>query len=376
MQLCTTPYFKNEKFHILNLVSLVELTTISRTMIKSERFCLKWNDFRENICSSFSSLRTDTDLTDVTLACEDGQRVAAHKIILAAASPLFKNMFKMNRHPSPLIYMRGMKSEYLFAIIEFIYCGETNIYHENIDDFLAIADELRLVGLRGVSNAPYDERKNIGNPMKYTEQIEQTSNHQLSDSSESIQSYKTEVVDTYSEYQLDEPRPHDTPTKENLSGEANVYQENLYDILAVKLKLKNLIVKPNDANDAGEIIDDLKYSSLSVNPCQNGEINEHTDYHNEEPILPKTPEHNKKHSIDDGKELDDKIKSMWIRTQIDGQRIYVCKLCGKKDNTNSHITQHVEANHIKGFSNPCRLCDKILKTRVGLKKHNLIVHKA
>ena len=49
----------------------------------SEKLCLQWNDFHENIKSAFGNFREDNDLTDVTLACEDGQQVKAHKVILA-----------------------------------------------------------------------------------------------------------------------------------------------------------------------------------------------------------------------------------------------------------------------------------------------------
>ena len=52
----------------------------------SEKLCLQWNDFQENIESAFVNLREDNDFTDVTLACEDGQQVEAHKVILAASS--------------------------------------------------------------------------------------------------------------------------------------------------------------------------------------------------------------------------------------------------------------------------------------------------
>ena len=43
--------------------------------------------------------------------------------------------------------MRGMESEDLCAIIDFLYCGETNVSQENLDSFLAIAEELQLKGL-------------------------------------------------------------------------------------------------------------------------------------------------------------------------------------------------------------------------------------
>ena len=45
--------------------------------------------------------------------------------------------------------MRGMKSEDLVAIVDFLYCGEANVYQENLDSFLAIAEELKLKGLMG-----------------------------------------------------------------------------------------------------------------------------------------------------------------------------------------------------------------------------------
>ena len=52
----------------------------------SEKLCLKWNDFQENVRSAFGNLREDNDFADVTLACEDGQQIEAHKVILAASS--------------------------------------------------------------------------------------------------------------------------------------------------------------------------------------------------------------------------------------------------------------------------------------------------
>ena len=119
----------------------------------SEKLCLKWNDFQDNTNSAFGSLRIDIDFSDVTLACEDGNQMEAHKVILAASSPFFKNILTKNKHPHPLIYMRGIKSEDLIAIVDFLYYGEANVYEESIDAFLAIAEELNLKGMTGNSSA-------------------------------------------------------------------------------------------------------------------------------------------------------------------------------------------------------------------------------
>ena len=61
-----------------------------------EKLCLQWNDFKENTSSSFRELREDKDLTDVTLVCEDGMQVEAHKIILAASSPFFMEIHDLH----------------------------------------------------------------------------------------------------------------------------------------------------------------------------------------------------------------------------------------------------------------------------------------
>ena len=115
----------------------------------SEKLCLQWNDFQDNVKSAFGNLRESTDFADVTLACEDGHQIEAHKVVLAASSPFFQAILKRNKHSHPLIYMRGMKSVDLVAMVDFLYFGEANVQQENLDSFLAIAEELQLKGLQG-----------------------------------------------------------------------------------------------------------------------------------------------------------------------------------------------------------------------------------
>ena len=115
----------------------------------SEKLCLQWNDFKENAISAFRSLREEKEFADVTLACEDGKQIEVHKVILASSSPFFQNILSKNKHSHPLVYMRGVKSDDLMAIVDFLYCGEANVFQENLDSFLEIAEELQLEGLMG-----------------------------------------------------------------------------------------------------------------------------------------------------------------------------------------------------------------------------------
>merc|ERR1712055_583960 len=111
-----------------------------RTSVMAEKLCLKWNDFQDNTNTAFGRLREDRDFSDVTLACGDGHQVEAHKVILASSSPFFQNILMRNKHPHPLIYMKGVKSEDLVAIVDFLYYVETNVYQEHIDAFLVLAE--------------------------------------------------------------------------------------------------------------------------------------------------------------------------------------------------------------------------------------------
>jgi len=112
----------------------------------TEKFCLKWNDFESNVSAAFKDLREEKDFFDVTLACEDSQ-IEAHKVILAACSPFFKKILKRNPHQHPLLYLKGIKSADLAAIMSFIYMGEVNVAQEDLNTFLAIAEELHVKGL-------------------------------------------------------------------------------------------------------------------------------------------------------------------------------------------------------------------------------------
>ena len=69
-----------------------------------EKLCLQWNDFRQDISTSFRYLRQDKEFTDVTLACEDGQQVEAHKVVLVA---IFLEHLEKEQTSSPLDLHEG-----------------------------------------------------------------------------------------------------------------------------------------------------------------------------------------------------------------------------------------------------------------------------
>ena len=60
----------------------------------SQQFRLKWNNYHVNIATSFDFLRVEEDFVDVTVAC-DGFQTKAHRMVLSACSPYFRELLKV-----------------------------------------------------------------------------------------------------------------------------------------------------------------------------------------------------------------------------------------------------------------------------------------
>ena len=71
--------------------------------------------------------------------------------------------------------MRGMKSEDLNAMLDFLYYGEANVYQERLESFFAVAEEFQLKGFRALDASAEKlklpiETKHI-NAQKYAPEI-------------------------------------------------------------------------------------------------------------------------------------------------------------------------------------------------------------
>lgn len=119
-------------------------------MNEEQQFCLRWNNFQANITSQFEALRDEEDFVDVTLAC-DGQRLKAHKVVLSACSPYFKELFKSNPCKHPILFLRDVAFHHLRALVEFMYAGEVNVAQAQLTAFLRTAESLQI---RGLTEAP------------------------------------------------------------------------------------------------------------------------------------------------------------------------------------------------------------------------------
>ena len=111
-------------------------------------YALRWNDFQANISSALKEIKDDPDLFDVSIVCEDNEKhVEAHKLILSACSPFFRTLLKKLKHSHPLLYLRGVNYRNLVSIMSFLYNGEVNVCQDDLNSFLASAEDLKIKGL-------------------------------------------------------------------------------------------------------------------------------------------------------------------------------------------------------------------------------------
>ena len=117
-------------------------------MSQNEKYHLQWYDFGVNVSKSFTKLRRDSKLNDVTLVTSDMKQVSAHRLVLSACSEFFKTVFENNyTNHNPLIILENISYEEINLILDYIYDGEINVFQDHLDRFLEIAKKFKLNGL-------------------------------------------------------------------------------------------------------------------------------------------------------------------------------------------------------------------------------------
>ena len=117
------------------------------------------NESEAVVYSNIRSLRDQSQFLDVSLVCEDGARLAAHKIILAAHSDKFRRI--LGQMTSELltpvthsIFLTGVNKEELSFILDFIYEGEVSVSQAGLSKFLNVAEKLHINSLVNGDKSP------------------------------------------------------------------------------------------------------------------------------------------------------------------------------------------------------------------------------
>jgi len=351
-------------------------------MGSSEKFCLRWNDFETNISVAFRELREEKDFFDVTLACDDSQ-IQAHKVILSACSPFFRNVLRRNPHQHPLLYLKGVKYKELLSVLNFMYMGEVNVAQEELNSFLAVAEDLRVKGLTQNNSSsdakPKSEPPKISRPPPPREPQErdpvpppkrprpaptiaapQQSYHQEED--DDIQ----EVVPVKSEPRDPVPMPPVSMT----TAMAPVVDNSVSHYQTEQVTHTPMQQQQPQANAVA--LDD-SYADESYDYGQYGD----GGYDDGSGMIdPNTGMPMQGAGADGNKDIISLLELKLNNVMRDEEGRWICPECNLTTKSRTNIREHIESKHLPGnASYLCPLCNKVCKSTAALRVHKIRYHK-
>jgi len=301
----------------------------------TDKFCLRWNDFESNISSAFKELREDKDFFDVTLACDDDQ-LQAHKVILSACSPFFKTVLRRNRHEHPLLYLKGVKYQELVAVLNFMYHGEVNVAQEELNSFLAIAEELKVKGLTQNGSSSSKSSSSSAAPIP----------------SPSFQ----------------RPAPPPTSSNPQASKRPRASPPSHIDLQIAPVKCEPVAL-PTNTPDPSDTVNPSMYMEEYAGYEEGYDDNSEEVSYDDSAIV------HGAQNADGNKAVFEQIKTfMGTAFDEEGKKVVVCKFCGHKSKYATNIRSHIEGKHTEGLVYKCLYCDYSVNTWQTVLQHMRRTH--
>jgi len=331
-------------------------------MTSSEKFCLRWNDFESNISVAFRELREEKDFFDITLACEDSQ-VQAHKVILSACSPFFRNILRRNPHQHPLLYLKNVQYKDILSVLNFMYMGEVNIAQDELNTFLSVAEELQVKGLtQNNSAAPSDNSKQV--PPK-----QETNKSNIKRKESQIREFPIQAP----------PKRVRHLENQNANLSSGIFgtndDEDIQEVVPVKSEPREGVQVPESVHQTNNFHQNQNVEEMHVNVNQSGTLAIDDSYADEAYEYDQYGE-----VYDDGTGMLD--NSGLVVGSTDGNKDHIeSKMwknssglwqCTDCDHTSQHTTNmrnHIEVKHVGTPGYYCQHCNKFCRTKNALSIH-------
>lgn len=107
---------------------------------------LSWKYHNVTFSNIISKFRGKGNYSDVTVACE-GRFYPAHKLVLAACSEYFEDMFQHTACKHPIIVLKDITAKNLEALLSYMYSGVANISQDDLASLIRAAESLCIKGL-------------------------------------------------------------------------------------------------------------------------------------------------------------------------------------------------------------------------------------
>lgn len=255
---------------------------------------------------------------------------------------------RKNPHQHPLLFLKGVKYAEIVSILNFMYHGEVNVTQDDLNGFLAVAEELKVKGL-----TQNDQNSNAGERSKPAPK----SSREPPDIKDSPPAKRARVA------QL--PRNDDI---QEITPPVPVKTE--------PITLSDIVSHSSTAEFTNQ--DQTSFANTLVAEPQEDESydQEGYDYGYEEDTTahfePSPVSLNTSRPPDGNKEMVTYVMSQ-LEEGVDpnGKKMYSCKLCNFSNVKKEKVRQHVESWHGDsiGIRYKCDYCEKTYKCHSNLRTH-------
>jgi len=317
---------------------------------------------------------------NVTLCCDDDSQVDAHKTILSACSPFFRSVLKRNPHQHPLLYLKGVKYKEMVAILDFMYMGEVNVAQDELNSFLAVAEDLRVKGLtQGNSESSNSKTKSESKSSRVRDPSSQDSSQPPTKKSRpsNAPSVNSQTPRQISKSPIAKsPMPDDDDIQEVVPVKS---EPNISNISGENSRGLPSVDPSNDFDDSS-MIDPNTVSLDDTYAEDNYDYGTYEEgYDDNSAMMDPNTGMPLAAGADGNKglkerywELDQIIVSHIRREEGTGR--YHCTLCEYISSNRSGMMNHVESKHFPGPGIICHVCARLNPTRHAHRMHLARAH--
>merc|ERR1719318_2209199 len=116
-------------------------------MTEGSAYNLTNTEFETITATNFRNLYINKNFTDVTIACDDGKTVKAHKVVLSASSTVLHNILMQYYDANPLLYFGDTSFKHIEYILRYVYFGEVSVKENELKEFMEIATKFKINGI-------------------------------------------------------------------------------------------------------------------------------------------------------------------------------------------------------------------------------------
>ncbi|XP_015190982.1 PREDICTED: sex determination protein fruitless-like [Polistes dominula] len=117
-----------------------------------QHYNIRWNNYHSNLVAVFDEFLINASFADVTLFLDDGRCLKCHKVVLAACSNYFQDIFFKEPHKHIVVALKDVKYGEIKSILEFMYRGEIHVAHDQLSNLLRVAKSFQVKGLHDIND--------------------------------------------------------------------------------------------------------------------------------------------------------------------------------------------------------------------------------